>query len=399
MNFCSNCGCQQNQENKFCSRCGEKIEIIKTTNVIDKGIETFSNGIKIVNNEISQSEYIKNAKEITKNLVIIICEKTVMVLGYIGLFVTTIELVNHFFLGNKLQIIQHYEKYGLNDFWSVFLPLNLFLILSFVFMFLSGLKRNRLLYVTLVYFFLFVGAFLVNNKKNQTSDNVYSTEIETQEVVDTVKNFNSGSTEIKSNEEVKEFNYSYYLTDEVINRIVNDVLPKINNYKIKSVFEQWIRLKIKNEEFGVREVFNLYWNNEDKYNHEYNGPGDVFSSDDVSFGFADINSDGMEDCYVSIAFWAAGSASTIWNEHTFFISNGENYVIDEDFYGKITERISKAKENKKILYFSYIDIGEMDNSGMILKCSGYDEDDARCCPSIERNYSYDFRTKELKLLN
>ncbi len=125
----------------------------------------------------------------------------------------------------------------------------------------------------------------------------------------------------------------------------------------------------------------------------------MFNKDDVSFGFADINNDGIEDCYVVIPFWAAGSASTIWNNYTFIVSNGHKFMIDESFYEKVKERIVEEKENKKVSYFSNIDIVRIDNSGMKINCTGYDEDDPRCCPSINREYLYDFRTKSIRLLN
>lgn len=396
MDFCSNCGNQLNVENKFCSKCGKKVKNIETKNIIDEGVETVVKGVNTIKNEISQSEYVNKAKEGTINLVSTIWGKIVMFLGYVGLLITTVQLISHFFLDNKLQIIQDYERYGLNNFWTVF-SLNLILVLSFLFMFLSGIKRHRLLFISVVYFFLFLGAFLGN--KNQNNVTIDTVGIENQGRLDTIKDYKKETTEMNLNGEMKEFKYSEYLTGEIINRAINDISPRIKNYKIKSVFEQWIKTRIKNEEFGIMEVFNFYWNKEDRYNYDYNGPGDVFSSDDVSFGFADINSDGMEDCYVSIEFWAAGSASTIWKEYTFFVSNGENYVIDEDFHKKISERISNEKENKIVSYFSNIDISSINNSGMILSCFGYDIDDARCCPSIERHYSYGFQKKELKLLN
>lgn len=399
MNFCSNCGFQLNQDSKFCSKCGEKVEIETTTNVIDKNVENVLKGVNKVKNEISESEYVNKAKETTKSVIGLFWEKTIMIFGYIGLVVLSIQLFNHFLFGNRLYMIQVYEEYGFRDFVSTFLALNFIVIISFVFMFLSGLRRQKLLYVSIIYFVLFIIAFLGNKKSNQPKVVFESTEILNQNNIDSSENINDIPIKINQTNGIKEFKYSNYLTDEIISRSTKDLSTKIKNIKIKSVFEKWISNKITIEEFGILEIYNLYWNNIEKYNHNYNGPGDVFNKDDVSFGFADINNDGIEDCYVVIPFWAAGSASTIWNNYTFIVSNGHKFMIDESFYEKVKERIVEEKENKKVSYFSNIDIVRIDNSGMKINCTGYDEDDPRCCPSINREYLYDFRTKSIRLLN
>ena len=51
---------------------------------------------------------------------------------------------------------------------------------------------------------------------------------------------------------------------------VSDFIAEFIEKKgIKSVFEKWISNKITIEEFGILEIYNLYWNNIEKLNNKY----------------------------------------------------------------------------------------------------------------------------------
>lgn len=211
MKYCTNCGNKISVENKFCPNCGTKNEIPhNSTNKIDESIEKVVNDVNAVKKEFSESKYINQTKEITKNTFGSIKEFSILILGYIGLFITTIQLTNFYFFDKSWGIADAYHhhfpnKFNLNEF-PFFVSEILIVILSIIFMFILGKRKKWLLFISSFYsvVFLFTSIETINSSSNRKE----------QENIEIIQTNIINDEKISANYNYKDNNYSYSFNND-----------------------------------------------------------------------------------------------------------------------------------------------------------------------------------------
>lgn len=171
MKFCKNCGNKIENE-KFCSNCGAKTETFESNNKIDKSVSFLKENAKAINSEINESVVINELKKNTSNIISIIIKKIIDVLGIIGL-ITIIGQIIVYFGMNKIFLFQEaylkYQNSSFEDYFSGFIAEIIpSTILPFLFMFLSGRKKQWLLVTSLILLFLL---FVISAGGNAKSRN------------------------------------------------------------------------------------------------------------------------------------------------------------------------------------------------------------------------------------
>jgi hypothetical protein len=209
MKYCTNCGNKINEENKFCPNCGTKNNISNSsTNKIDESIEKVVTEVNAVKKEFSESKYINQTKEVTKNTLYNLKKYSILILGYIGLFITTIQLVNFYFFDKKWYIAEAYyhhfpNKFNLSEF-PFFISEILIIILSLCFMLLLGKRKKWILFIASFY----IAIFLFTSIKTINSDNNKN---EALEIKDTL---NKNDVKLSANYNYKENNYNYSFSND-----------------------------------------------------------------------------------------------------------------------------------------------------------------------------------------
>lgn len=211
MKYCTNCGNKISEENKFCPNCGTKNDIAyNSTNKIDENIEKVVKEVSAVKKEFSESKYINQTKEVTKNSLDTLKKFSILILGYIGLFITTIQLINFYAFDKDWYIADAYHHHFPNKFnfgeFPFFISEILIIILSIIFMFLLGKRKKWLLFIASFYsiVFLFTSIKTINsstNKKEQENLEINETNIQKEE-------------KLSANYNYKENNYSYSFNND-----------------------------------------------------------------------------------------------------------------------------------------------------------------------------------------
>lgn len=180
------------------------------------------------------------------------------------------------------------------------------------------------------------------------------------------------------------FNYSINKNSNLPTILVKE--DKVYELKINLAYQKWITNKIETGEYWTEETYNekaeinrqknVYWSIDGEEEtgickqgipNEFNDPN-----------YIDINNDGILDCisYVRWLYCEPGNwSATVPSELLIFISDGESYKIFENpkqietggFFKRLTE-------NKELEFDNY----------------RYDDDDERCCPSIQWFTYYKF---------
>lgn len=169
MNFCTNCG-NKLTEGKFCSNCGSKITSTKS-NSIDQSVNYLKENIKSVNNEFKQSVVIDNIKHKT---ILLIGNLIIDFFAIVSIIIIIAQIVSYFAYDNIIPIKKSYFTY-LSD--SSNISIASFIgetlattILPFLFMCISGLRKQWMLILALILLFILGAITQTDNAYSQDSD-------------------------------------------------------------------------------------------------------------------------------------------------------------------------------------------------------------------------------------
>lgn len=183
MLFCSNCGKQVTQNAKFCSNCGNEI-VNKSVNKIDNTIDSILSKTNSIKEEVNQSYYYNQAKEVTKTSLYLLKERIIITLGYLSIFFLSIQFINFYIFKNELHILTAFERHFYSGyrfveyfyFLAEILPST---ILPMIFVFLLGLRKNFVIWFFPLFIILFIVSTFNDNSSNHNND-IPKTDINTE---------------------------------------------------------------------------------------------------------------------------------------------------------------------------------------------------------------------------
>ncbi|MBL0269789.1 MAG: hypothetical protein IPP99_14250 [Chitinophagaceae bacterium] len=153
--------------------------------------------------------------------------------------------------------------------------------------------------------------------------------------------------------------------------------------KIMAAFEQWKTSSIQKGKYATAANCKMEIVTKDGYK----GPNTGIPQD-LSIHFADINGDGKLDGLFTFHPQQCDGGNAMMNaqDRVLVLSKGTAYTTDASFISNI--------EQKRDGWFSVTGALE----GMIFgNYYEYGPDDGRCCPSIKKSFTIDYKTKKLEI--
>lgn len=148
-------------------------------------------------------------------------------------------------------------------------------------------------------------------------------------------------------------------------------------------FEQWKSIQYKKGVYATEKNCNL-----DTMTKEgYKGPT-MGIPNDIDISFTDINNDNKLDAIVTFSPDQCDGGNALMNAQirVLILSNNAGYIIDDTYIDKIETRFKKGWFNiEKASYGTFF--------GTYYE---YKETDGRCCSSIRRPFTIDYKTKKLE---
>lgn len=153
--------------------------------------------------------------------------------------------------------------------------------------------------------------------------------------------------------------------------------------QILTRFEQWKSAQLKKGTYATEKNCNL-----DTVTKEgYNGPTMGIPSD-IDVAFTDINNDNKLDAIVTFNPDQCDGGNALMNAQirVLILSSGVSYVTDDAYIDKIESRLKKG----------WLSIEKASYGTFFGTYYEYKETDGRCCPSIRRSFTIDYKTKKLE---
>jgi len=160
---------------------------------------------------------------------------------------------------------------------------------------------------------------------------------------------------------------------------------KTDYVQILNKFEQWKSTQYKKELYATEK--NCIPDTVTKTG--YKGPT-MGIPKDIDISFTDINLDNKLDAIVTFNPDQCDGGNALMNAQirVLILSSGATYITDDSYIDKIETRLKKGwlrieKATEGTFYGTYYEYKEMDG---------------RCCPSIRRPFTIDYKTKKLEFI-
>ena len=153
--------------------------------------------------------------------------------------------------------------------------------------------------------------------------------------------------------------------------------------QIVNKFEQWKSSQIRKGIYAAEKGCTF-----DTVTKEgYSGPT-IGVPNDIDFSFTDINADNKLDAVVTFNPNQCDGGNALMNAQVrlLILSNGISYITDDTYVNKIESRFTEG----------WFNIEKASYGTVFGTYYQYKETDGRCCPSIRRPFTIDYKTKELK---
>lgn len=155
--------------------------------------------------------------------------------------------------------------------------------------------------------------------------------------------------------------------------------------KILVGFEQWKTSAIKNGSYANAANCNMERVTKDGYKGPFTG-----IPEEISIHYADVNGDGKLDGLVTFHPKQCDGGNAMMNaqDRVLILSKGTGYTADAKYINNIEKQkdgwLSVTGASDGIIFGTYYN---------------YTAEDGRCCPSIKKPFTIDFKTKKLEIDN
>jgi hypothetical protein len=113
--------------------------------------------------------------------------------------------------------------------------------------------------------------------------------------------------------------------------------------------------------------------------------------EDINISFTDINDDGKLDGLVTFLPDHCDGGNALMNTQirVLILSNAANYIADDQFLDNIQQRLKKG----------WVIIHAVQGGTFYGTYYEYKQTDGRCCPSIKKDLSIDYKTRKINFDN
>ena len=152
--------------------------------------------------------------------------------------------------------------------------------------------------------------------------------------------------------------------------------------QIVSKFEQWKTLQFKKGNFATEKNCNA----DTMLKEGYKGP-EMGIPKDIHISFTDFNEDNKLDAIVTFAPDQCDGGNALMNAQirVLILSGLSGYFTDDSYIDKIESQLKKG----------WLIIESSFGSTFYGTYYEYKDSDGRCCPSVKKPFSIDFKTKKL----
>lgn len=147
-------------------------------------------------------------------------------------------------------------------------------------------------------------------------------------------------------------------------------------------FKQWKALQYKAGKYATEKACNP----DSVLKEDYAG-AEMGIPQDISVDYCDLNIDNRLDALITFNPQQCDGGNALMNAQSrvLILSKGTGYVVDDSMVDKIEEKLKKGwliieSASYGSLYGTYYE---------------YRESDGRCCPSIKRPFTIDYKTRKL----
>ena len=159
-----------------------------------------------------------------------------------------------------------------------------------------------------------------------------------------------------------------------------------NEYvQILNKFEQWKSTQFKKGLYATDKNCNP-----DTVTKEGYKGSEIGIPKDINIFFTDINEDDKNDAIIMFTPDQCDGGNALMNAQTrvLILSSGAAYITDDAYIDKIESRLKKG----------WIRIEEATYGTFYGTYYEYKETDGRCCPSIKRPFSIDYKSKKMEFI-